>query len=82
MAAKVTKRFVMPKPKAPCLDCSDRFVKDGHTCHETCEKYLKFRNDRYEVWKAIQEEVNKDRLVDQCCVDMALKNSRKKRVER
>lgn len=27
----------------PCYKCEDRFVKDGHRCHETCEKYIEWR---------------------------------------
>jgi hypothetical protein len=57
-------------------------TEDGHTCHESCEKYLQFREERRELWEQVQKEVAKDRLVDECCVEMAMKNARKKRKAR
>ena len=36
---------------APCRDCPDR----KPNCHSTCEKYLKFREEREKVYKARQD---------------------------
>ena len=75
--------MIMPRPNPPCMKCQDRHVKDdGRTCHADCEKYKQFKDDRYEVWKEVSKKASDERLLDSVCVDMALKNSRKKRKER
>ncbi len=43
--------------KAPCLNCPDRKIIDGKTCHSTCKKYLEFKNEN----EKIREEKNKIR---------------------
>lgn len=55
---------VMPPANAPCLNCKDRFVKDGHTCHESCEKYLAFREARAQLNKEITEAAIKEKTVE------------------
>ena len=41
----------MPRPKAPCKDCQDRWTVNGKTCHATCEKYQEYcrLNDEYKA---------------------------------
>ena len=39
---------------APCLNCPDRKIIDGKTCHCTCEKYLEFKR----INDAMREEKN------------------------
>lgn len=34
----------MPRPNAPCKDCSDRYLG----CHDKCEKYQKFHKECFE----------------------------------
>lgn len=33
----------MPRPEAPCKNCSDR----DFGCHERCETYQKFKKERF-----------------------------------
>ena len=38
--------------KCPCHQCKDR----GGTCHDSCERYISWRNDRREATDALKEE--------------------------
>ena len=62
--------------KAPCLNCPDRKIIDGKTCHCTCKKYLEFKNEN----EKIREEKNKIR---QSAQDLyGFKESKFKRINR
>lgn len=39
------------RPNAPCKDCENRWVKDGKTCHGSCEAYNEYRKHLYDVYK-------------------------------
>jgi hypothetical protein len=39
------------RPNAPCMKCNDRWVKDGKTCHSSCEKYTEYREHLYDVYE-------------------------------
>lgn len=45
--------------KCPCKGCEDRFVKDGHRCHSTCERYIKWKGEVDGVANYLREEANK-----------------------
>ena len=72
-------RVIMPNSKPPCMSCQDRYVaEDGRTCHSTCEKYNKFRDDRYELWKKQSKEAASDRALASFAVKRALRATRQK----
>lgn len=63
--------------KAPCKDCSERFLY----CHSVCEEYIKYR---YEIMKASVAEYNDSNhkaYVSEACIRMK-KRSNKNDIKR
>lgn len=47
----------MSKIQAPCLNCPDRKIIDGKSCHCTCIKYLEFKKQN----DILKEKINKSK---------------------
>ena len=73
---------ILPHTNAPCRKCPDRFYKDGRTCHETCEKYKKFREEREKVWEERANAFRKDDIVSSFKTKAIKKSSGRKPTER
>lgn len=46
-----------------CYKCTDRWVKDGKTCHSTCDKYLKQKKKSEEENAALRERKKIDNFL-------------------
>ena len=73
---------ILPNTNAPCRNCPNRFYKDGHTCHETCEKYKKYREGRMKIWEERAEAFRKDDIVNRFKTKAIKKSSGRKPHER
>lgn len=73
---------ILPNTNGPCRNCPDRFYKDGHTCHETCEKYKKFREEREKVWEERARNFHKEDIVNRFRAKGIKKSSGRKPTER
>lgn len=58
-----------------CMNCQERHL----ACHDTCEKYLKARQEYQEQKHKIIENARKDNLADQYVKDMFRKERKNKR---
>ena len=49
-----------------CKGCTDRYVTEHSNCHATCEKYLKWQEER----QRILIEKHKEKELDGALIDM------------
>ena len=49
-----------------CKGCTDRYVTEHSNCHATCEKYLKWQEERQKVLI----EKHKEKELDGALIDM------------
>lgn len=68
--------FVMPEAKAPCKDCTERFIG----CHGTCEKYAAFKKARDEFRTEFQKKVNQEKEEVSFLVDAAYRATRNRKM--
>lgn len=47
-------------PKAPCLNCPNRYIG----CHDVCEKYLVYRKEQDSYLKKRNHERSFERIMD------------------
>lgn len=57
-----------------CKDCPDRYVTEHSNCHATCERYLKWQEER----KAQLEAKHIDNMIIDTFLEMKIKLKRRK----
>ncbi len=57
-----------------CKGCTERYVTEHSNCHATCERYLKWQEER----KAQLEAKYRDNMIIDTVLDMKIKLKRKK----
>ena len=57
-----------------CKGCTERYVTEHSNCHATCERYLKWREER----QAQLEAKYRDNMIIDTVLDMKIKLKRKK----
>lgn len=67
---------LMPQAKAPCRDCTERFVG----CHATCEKYAAFKKNRDTLRHDLKKKVNEEKNAQSYVVDSVYRAQRKRKM--
>ena len=67
-----------PKP-SPCMNCADRHVIDGKTCHATCAAFAEWKAKSDHANKKFRESIYGEVMVNSILATGAAKTLRKNR---
>jgi len=61
----------MANRNGTCTNCEDRRIWTDeagviHTCHQTCEKYIEYQNEKNQLREKILAQKNHENWLDQC----------------
>ena len=64
---------------APCMNCADRHVIDGKTCHATCAAYAEWKCRQVDHNKRCRDAERGRIMVESILANGAMKTARKNR---
>jgi len=68
--------MIMPKPKAPCGDCTERTVG----CHGTCEKYAEFQSEWRKIRREFKKKVYDEKMTQDYVIDSVYRMQDKRKM--